>query len=136
MKTGQRIHAKRHRHSSPLITSVSSCTSSIVGHGSAICASGIFAGSSVTPLSCSSSQRIGSSQTWRCRSCQVQFTEEHLTQVQSPGGADLSALRSLLREKDAHADAASTTRSFTNNCNPSLALAGHLCVLAEGDNPA
>lgn len=30
------------RHISPLITSCSSCTSSIVGHGSAICASGIF----------------------------------------------------------------------------------------------
>lgn len=34
---------------SPLFTSVSSCTSSIVGHGSAICARGIFAGFSVSP---------------------------------------------------------------------------------------
>lgn len=36
------MHAKQCRHISPLITSVSSCTSSIVGHGSAICARGIF----------------------------------------------------------------------------------------------
>lgn len=36
-------------HISPLITSVSSCTSSIVGHGSAIWARGIFAGFSVSP---------------------------------------------------------------------------------------
>lgn len=75
---------------SPPFTSVSSCTSSIVGHGSAICARGIFAGFSVSP----SGANFG--QSWFVPTAPVKCSSEKLlTQVPSPVTGDLSALCSL-----------------------------------------
>lgn len=98
-----------------LITSVSSCTSSIVGHGSAICARGIFAGFFRVPP-----QRLGFGlpRCW-CRSCQVQLTEQLLHSApKSSSRRFISTWLSSLGEGDAHADAA----GFTNKYNPLIWL--------------
>lgn len=116
---------------SPLITSVSSCTSSMVGHGSAICARGIFAGFAVSP-SAAAQVRIWSPRDFSFSSF---FVGAAPVKPSSPRSSFLgskvqvewisqhSALRSEARE-----DAASATKSFTNNCNPLLWLRRRLAT--------
>lgn len=97
-KTDQAINVKI-AQIPPLITSVSSCTSSIVGHGSAICARGIVTGFSVSP---SAAQMLVSTDFGGAAPVKCSFTP-----VQSPGTEDLSALGSPLGGGDAHAEATS-----------------------------
>lgn len=110
---------KQCRHISPLITSVSSCTSSIVGHGSAICARGIFSQDLPFPP-----QRLkfGLPRFCWCPSCQVQLTEQLLhSGPKSRHSRFISTWLSAQRRRRA-CRRYQLYKSFTNNCNPLIWL--------------
>ena len=112
---------------SPPITSVSSCTSSIVGHGSAICARGIFSQDSHFPpqiflgrLGC----RVGAA---AAAAPVKRRKKSSFARVRSPGR--FSFLRSALlrseektRSHGGEEEDRGRCKSFTNNCNPLIRL--------------